>query len=123
MIRALVVDDHPDVREMVALVLQDDPGIRVVAEAANGWEALEQVAAVQPDVVIMDLAMPDLDGVEATRRVVQTEDACPVVMLSISEESQNLDRSRAAGASAYVVKRRMARDLVAAIRSVSDRGG
>lgn len=118
-IRALVVDDHPDVREMVAVVLQDDPGITVIGEAANGWDAIEQVTATHPDVVIMDLTMPELDGVEATRRLTLGADACPVVMLSISEENQNLERSREAGASAYVVKRRMARDLVAAVRSVS----
>lgn len=122
-IRTLVVDDHPEVREMVAVVLEDDPGITVVGEAADGWEALQQVATVRPDVVIMDLGLPDLDGVEATRRVTQGQDPCAVVMLSISEESQNLTRARDAGAGAYVVKRRMARDLVAAVRSVSAGAG
>jgi DNA-binding NarL/FixJ family response regulator len=120
LIRTLVVDDHPDVRELVAVVLQDDPTISVVAEAANGREALEKIAAVRPDVVIMDITMPELDGVETTRQVVHGPAPCAVVMLTTSEESQNVFRSLAAGASAYVLKRRMARDLIAAVRSVSD---
>jgi DNA-binding NarL/FixJ family response regulator len=102
------------------VILGDDPDINVVGQAANGREALEQIAAVKPDVVIMDLAMPDVEGVEATRRVLQGPCPCTVVVLTTSEETHNVSRSLEAGATAYVVKRRMARDLIPAVRCVSE---
>jgi DNA-binding NarL/FixJ family response regulator len=117
-IRVLVVDDHGEVRALVPVVLMADRGIRVVGEASNGREALDQLTSVEPHVVIMDMIMPDLNGLDATRRIREQTDRTRVIMLTTSENRYDLLASMEAGARGYVLKRTMARDLVTAVRTV-----
>ncbi|GAC1640359.1 MAG: hypothetical protein NVS4B2_29840 [Chloroflexota bacterium] len=119
-IRALVVDDHPAIRELVPVVLMADSTISVVGESVSGREVLDQVTTLRPDVVIMDLAMPELDGVETTRLLLEGNRTSAVVILTTSEDRSDVHRSIEAGAKAYVLKRTMARDLVTAVRSALD---
>jgi DNA-binding NarL/FixJ family response regulator len=119
-IRVLVVDDHGEVRAMVPVVLMADPGIRVVGEARNGHEALHLLSSVEPHVVIMDMIMPDLNGLDATRQIREESSKSKVVMLTTSEDPRDLRASIEAGACGYVLKRLMARDLVTAVRAAVD---
>lgn len=117
-IRVLVVDDHPSVREMVRVVLATDPAIRIVGEASNGREALDRIASVRPDVVIMDIVMPELNGLDALHRIREQHWDTRVLMLTTSEDRHDLLASMEAGALGYVLKRTMARDLVTAVRAI-----
>jgi two-component system response regulator NreC len=118
-IRLLLVDDHEVVRTGLRSFLESQEGIRVVAEAGSGAEAIVQASRECPDVVVMDITMPGMDGLEATRRLKQ---ACPqanVLALTVHEDKQYLFEMMAAGASGYLTKQSAAEDLVAAIHAVA----
>ncbi|MGL4744790.1 MAG: response regulator [Dermatophilaceae bacterium] len=119
MIRVLVADDHRLVRSGVRTVLESEPDITVVAEAADGAEAAESAAGTGPDVVLMDLSMPGVDGVEGTRGVL---DRCPDARVLVLTSFSDRDRVRevlAAGAIGYVLKDSDPVDLVAAVRQAA----
>ena len=99
MIRVLLVDDHQLVRAGVTTLLQSDPEITVVGEARNGREAVESVAGVGPDVVLMDLSMPEMDGVEATRAVLARRPDTKVLVLTSFSDRQRVKEVLAAGAA------------------------
>lgn len=103
-VRVLVVDDHQLIRDGIAAVLDLQPGVSVIATAANGLEAIEQAHALSPDVILMDVRMPVMDGVEATVAIRQQTPACQVVMLSIFDDDQHVIKALQAGASGYLLK-------------------
>jgi len=118
-IRLLLVDDHEVVRTGLRSFLESQPGFQVVAEAGSGVEAIEQALRECPDVVVMDITMPGMDGLEATRRLKQTCPQAHVLALTVHEDKQYLFEMMAAGASGYLTKQSAAEDLVAAIRAVA----
>jgi len=118
-IRLMLVDDHEIVRTGLRTFLQTQEGMKVVAEARSGEEALERALETQPDVVIMDITMPQMDGLEATRQLKRCLPACHVLALTVHEDKQYLFEMLAAGASGYITKQSAAEDLVAAIHAVA----
>jgi DNA-binding NarL/FixJ family response regulator len=103
-VRVLLADDHALYAETLALVLGSDDRLEVVGQAADGLEAVELASQLQPHVVLMDVHMPRLDGVEATRRLRAHLPGVPVVMLSSSDAVEDVERARSAGAAAYLTK-------------------
>ncbi|MBW9111258.1 response regulator transcription factor [Microbacterium trichothecenolyticum] len=122
MIRLLIADDHPVVRAGLAGLLSDEPGFEVVAEACDGDEAVRLAAATRPDVVLMDLRMPHVDGVDATARIAGGEAGDPpprVLILTTYESDDQILAAIEAGASGYLLKAAPQAEIVAGIRSVA----
>jgi DNA-binding NarL/FixJ family response regulator len=118
-IRVLIADDHRLFAEALEAILAGEPDIEVVGRARNGEEAVEQALAMSPDVILMDIAMPVVDGVEATKRIRKLQsDAC-VLMLTGSNSRTDVARAREAGAAAYVTKDRIAAQLIEAIHEIA----
>ncbi len=103
-ITVLIVDDMSHVRQELCQLLNLTEGIEVVGEAGDGLEAIQQVEQLKPDVVIMDLEMPILDGMQATLQIKQRKLAQRVVMLSVHSEPEDIERARQAGADAFIQK-------------------
>jgi RNA polymerase sigma factor (sigma-70 family) len=119
-VRVLVVDDDDLMRAGLAAVLSSDETVDVVGEASDGRSALERVRALGPDVVLMDVRMPDLDGIAATREVVAAYPDAKVVILTTFERDDYIFGSLNAGASGFLLKRTSPEELIAAIHSVAD---
>jgi two-component system, NarL family, nitrate/nitrite response regulator NarL len=120
-IRVLIADDHRLFAEALEAILSGESRIDVVGRARNGAEALELALDLEPDIVLMDISMPVMDGVEATRRIREARpDAC-VLMLTGSNAAVDVDRSREAGAAGYITKDRIASQLVEAIVEAAGR--
>lgn len=120
MIRLLIADDHPVVRAGLAGLLSDEPDFEVVGEAADGSEAVDLAASAHPDVVLMDLRMPVLDGVEATARILAEIDPAPrVLILTTYETDDQILAAIEAGASGYLLKAAPRAEISAGIRSVA----
>ncbi len=117
-IRVLLVDDQPLLRTGFRLILQSEPDIEVVGEAGDGEVALSQVRALRPDVVLMDIRMPRMDGVEATRRLAELDDPPRVLVLTTYDLDEYVVDSLRAGASGFLLKDVPAEDLVDAVRVV-----
>jgi len=115
----MLVDDHDIVRTGLKSFLDTQEGLHVVAEASSGGEAIELAQEIQPDVVVMDITMPEMDGLEATRRLKDLEPECYVLALTVHEDKQYLFEMLSAGASGYVTKQVAAEELVTAIRCVA----
>jgi two-component system response regulator NreC len=120
-IRLLLADDHRVVRLGLSALLQSEPDMEVVGEASNGLEAVALVHELKPDVVIMDISMPEMDGLEATRRIRGTCD-CQVLILTVHAQERYLFPVLKAGAAGYVLKSTVDEELIEAIRTVA-RGG
>lgn len=118
-IKLLIVDDHQIVREGLATLLSDEPAVRVVGEAATGAEAVEQTAHLRPDLVLMDLVLPDMDGIEATRRILALEAPAPVLVLSTFADDHLVRGAIQAGATGYLLKDVSKADLLQAIREAA----
>ncbi len=118
-IRVLVADDQSMVRAGFRMLLSGEPDIEVVAEASNGEEAVAQAARFQPTVVLMDIRMPVLDGLEATRRILATEDAPRILILTTFDLDEYIYEALSAGASGFVLKDDPAEQLIAAVRTVA----
>lgn len=118
-IRVLLVDDHSVVRAGLRSVLTATPDITVIGEAGNGREAVDEVRRLNPDVVVMDLSMPDLDGIAATKEIVASGTNARVLMLSMHAEEDYLVPAMEAGASGYLVKTQADRELVNAVRGIA----
>lgn len=120
--RVLICDDHAEFRDLVKTVLRRKPNIEVVGEAANGQECIKQALKLRPDVVLMDLHLPDLNGLEATRRIRRASKRIKVLILSADSGEEVVSPCREAGASGYVQKYRSLSELGEAIEVVR-RGG
>ena len=118
-IRVLLVDDDELMRAGLAAVLSSDPGIEVVGQASTGRHALERVRAVHPDLVLMDVRMPDLDGIAATRQLLATSHEVKVVILTTFEQDDYIFNALNAGASGFLLKRTRPEDLLSAIHAVA----
>ena len=115
-IRLIIADDHPVVREGLRAVLDSEPDVEVVGEAADGSQVLELVDSLVPDLVLMDLQMPDLDGVAATRRIRRDHDGVEVLILTTYDTDADITRAVAAGATGYLLKDASRAELMQAIR-------
>jgi DNA-binding NarL/FixJ family response regulator len=118
-IRILLADDHAVVRQGFRMILSAHADLEIVGEAGNGREAIELSATLRPDVVVMDVAMPELNGIEATRRLTAENPHIRVVALSMHKDSVYVREILRAGARGYLLKDSVAEDLVAAVRSVA----
>jgi DNA-binding NarL/FixJ family response regulator len=116
--RVLIADDHGIVRSGLRLLLERQPDIEVVAEAADGAEARELAIRERPDLAILDVKMPKLTGLQATREIKAQAPEVAILILSMHDEERYVEEAMSAGASGYVVKTQADTDLVAAIRAV-----
>ena len=119
-IRILIVEDQRIVREGLRAVLEDEDEIAIVGEAANGQEAIELFAQLQPDVVLMDLQMPVIDGPEATRRIRELSPDARILVLTTYATDEFIFKALRAGAQGYLLKDASANELLGAIHSVHD---
>ncbi|WP_282697034.1 response regulator transcription factor [Streptomyces sp. CC208A] len=119
MIRVLIVDDQAMVREGFSVLLGAMPDIEVVGEAVNGREAVAQVAALRPDVVLMDIRMPELNGIEATREIVAADADAKVLVLTTFDLDEYVYQALRAGASGFLLKDASARQLADGVRIVA----
>ena len=120
MVRVLIVDDQTVVREGLAAILGTDPDLEVVGLAADGQQALALAAELQPDVVLMDLKMPVLDGVQATRQLQRQQPGIPVLVLSTYADEEWVLNALRAGAAGYLLKDTRREALVAAIKGTAE---
>jgi len=119
MISILLADDHAIIRAGLRLLLERHDDLRVVGEAGNGREAVEMAESLKPDVAVIDVAMPLLNGIEATQRICSGETSTQVVILSMHSDESYVLRALKAGARAYILKESAEDDLIRAVRSVS----
>ena len=118
-VRVLIADDHPLFRDGLRALLAGEPSIELVGEAATGTEAVEHALRSTPDVVLMDLTMPEIDGIEATRRIVEECPAVAVVVLTMLEDEASLAAALRAGARGYLLKGTDGADAVRAIHAAA----
>jgi DNA-binding NarL/FixJ family response regulator len=121
-LRILIADDHAIVRQGLKLLIDSQPDMKVIAEAANGDAVLQQAAAVKPDIVVMDISMPGINGLVATRMLKQRQPDLTVVALTRHEEKSYLEELLRAGASAYVLKQSAPTEFLRAVRAVAAGG-
>lgn len=119
MVRVVVVDDHPLFREGLRAALESTEDIQVVAEAETVAAALAVVAEQRPDLVVMDLSLPDASGIEATRRLAESRPGLPVLMLTMSDDDASLLGALQAGARGYLVKGAGRDEVLHAVRTVA----
>ena len=118
-IRVLIAEDHSIVRDGLRMLLQSEPDFVVVAEAANGREAIARAKESLPDVAILDISMPDLNGLDATRLLKIESPQTQVLILTMHESDEYFFRALQAGAAGYVLKKAATQDLLAAVRAVA----
>ena len=117
-IRILIVDDHPLIREGLRAILETQPDMELVGEARDGNEAVARAQALKPDVILMDLALPHMDGVEATRQIIQKDPLVRVLILSNYLDDDKVFGVLKAGAKGYLIKETNPQDLRQAVRAV-----
>lgn len=117
-ITVLTADDHPLIRDGLAAVLRGESDMQVVAEAANGEEALEAYARLHPDIVLMDLRMPVMDGLTATRAILAEEPSARIIVLTTYDGDEDIHRALSAGARGYLFKDMLRTDLLGVVRAV-----
>src|SRR5450759_2403091 len=120
-IKVLIVDDIPETRDHLTKLLGFESDINVVGAAESGQQAIEMAAQLSPDVILMDINMPDMDGITATEQLAATAPAASVVMMSVQGEADYLRRSMLAGAREFLVKPFSSDELTASIRQVNAR--
>lgn len=117
-ISVVLADDHTVVRDGLRLLLEASGDIRVIGEAADGRSAVRRVKRLQPDIVLMDIAMPELNGIEATSRIRETCPRTRVIVLSMHDSKEYIHRALKAGASGYLLKDSAGKEVVKAVRQV-----
>jgi len=117
-LRILIADDHEVVRRGLCTLLQSHEGWEICGEATNGRSAVEMARELKPDVVILDIGMPNLNGLAATRQLVQQDPTCKVIVLTITDSDQVIREALDAGARGFVLKSDAARDLVTAVEAL-----
>jgi two-component system, NarL family, response regulator NreC len=117
-IRILLADDHTILREGIRSLIEDEPDLLVVGQAEDGHSAVRQAVELEPDIVLMDIAMPLLNGLEATRQICSRLPGVKVLVLTMHDNEEYIRKILAAGALGYILKDTAARDLISAIRSV-----
>jgi len=118
-IRILIADDHAHFRAGIAALLQTAADTELVGEAASGAEAIEQAAALQPDVILMDINMPGVNGIEATRRILHTSPHISILVLTMFDDDDSVFAALRAGARGYLLKGALKAEILRAIRGVS----
>jgi two-component system response regulator NreC len=118
-IRILIADDHGVMRAGLKAILEDEPIVEVVGEAASGEEVLQKSALLQPDIILLDIGMPEMDGIEVMRHLKKETYQGKVLILSVYEDESLLREAIRAGASGYIVKRAAGEELMDAIQAVS----
>jgi DNA-binding NarL/FixJ family response regulator len=121
-IRVLIAEDQTILRESLRVLISTEPDLAVVGEASDGEEAVHKVAKLRPDIVVLDVSMPLMDGVQATQLIKRAYPDMKVVILSVHETRSQIRRVIQAGASGYVVKRSAAEELIQALRTVAAKG-
>lgn len=116
--KILLVDDHPLVRKGLRLLIEGEADMQVVGEAGNGREAIDRVRECSPDVVVMDITMPDINGIEATRKIVADFPHVKVIALSIHAERRFVQEMLQAGAAGYILKDSVPEEIMGSIRTV-----
>ena len=121
MITVVLVDDEPLIRQGIAMILQAEPDIEVVAEAGDGADGIEAVRRTRPDVVVMDVRMPSVDGIRATELLLRADDPPAVLVLTTFGNDDQVQAALQAGASGFLLKRSTAEQVVNAVRTVAAR--
>jgi two-component system, NarL family, response regulator NreC len=119
-IRVLLAEDHHIIRQGIRSLLEKEIGIKVIGEAQDGRETVHLVEELKPDVVVMDISMPNLNGIEATRKICETDPEIKVIALSVHSDDQYVSGMLTAGASGYLLKDCVLQELVKAIESVAN---
>jgi len=119
-LKVLLVDDHALVRRGFRRMLEDEPTFQVVGEASDGLEAVDSAAKLQPDVIVMDCALPQINGIEASRRILAERPDTRILMLSMHSEDTLVRQALEVGAKGYILKNAMDLDLVSAIKKVAE---
>lgn len=114
----LTVDDHPLIREGLAALIATEPNMHVVGEAENGEEAIEQYRALKPDIVLMDLVMPVMDGLDAARAILGESPEAKIIMLTTYDGDEDIYRALDAGAKGYLLKNMLRKEVLNVIRTV-----
>ncbi|HYP14781.1 MAG TPA: response regulator transcription factor [Bryobacteraceae bacterium] len=122
-IRILLADDHAVVRQGFRLILSHEPDLEVIGETGRGLEVVSLAQQLEPDVLILDIAMPDMNGVEVTRQLREQYPACKVLILSMHKDSVYVRETLRAGAKGYLLKDAIDGDLLTAVRAVANGGG
>ena len=120
-IRVLIADDHRLFSEALEAVLSADGRVEVLAQAADGAEAVKLALELEPDVILMDISMPVMDGFQATRQIRKQQPHASILVLTGSDSRSDVDRAREAGAAGYVTKDRIAAELIEAIFEIAPR--
>lgn len=118
-VKILIADDHGLMRSGLRAMLEDEPSIEVVGEAANGQEVLHLASQLAPNLILLDIGLPDIDGIETTRRLKKISPYTQVLILTVYEDETMLQEAIRAGAAGYVIKRAAEDELLAAIQAVS----
>lgn len=121
-IKYLVADDHKIFREGLKLALSDDPGIRCVGEAGNGKEVLDLLHRLKPDVILLDIKMPEMDGIETVKRIRETDQDVKLVMITMYEDEHFIIHLMEAGANGYLIKNAEPEEIKAAIHTAQHTG-
>lgn len=115
----LLADDHTIVRQGLAKLLESEPDLKVIGEASNGREAIEKVETLKPDIVLMDIGMPQLNGIEAVRQIKKKQPHIKVIILSMHSHERFISEALSLGATGYLMKDSTGRDIVKAIRAAT----
>jgi DNA-binding NarL/FixJ family response regulator len=117
-ITVFLADDHRMVREGFRLLLETQSDIKVVGEVGNGREAVRQVIKLAPDIMLMDIAMPELNGIEATKQIIEARSTAKIIILSMYSTTQHIFQALKAGAKGYILKESAGDDIIKAVRAV-----
>jgi DNA-binding NarL/FixJ family response regulator len=117
-IKVMIADDHAMFREGIRYILESDPQIQVVGESSNGRQAVKEAERIKPQVIIMDIAMPELNGIEATRQILQKNPSIKIIILTMHYTTEHIYQALQAGAKGFVIKEAAGKELIRSVWSV-----